>query len=64
MAEACDRKRCTGTLEAWAVEQRDDGTTWEWLVCTVDTRHTVERDSAPAAGEQQVSLFGNGDGDV
>lgn len=63
MPEARDRKRCAGQLEEWAVEQRADGTTWRWLVCTVDTRHTVERDTAPTAGEHQTSLFGIGDAD-
>lgn len=63
MADPCDRKRCSGQLEEWAVEQRPDGTTWRWLVCNRDTRHTVERDSAPTAGEQQVALFGEGDAD-
>lgn len=60
MPEPCDRKRCPGQFEEWAVEQRADGTTWRWLVCTVDTRHTVERDTAPQAGERQVSLFEGG----
>lgn len=58
MAEPCDRKRCPGTLNEMAIEQREDGTTWRWLVCTRDARHTVTRDTAPTAGEHQESLFG------
>lgn len=60
MSEPCDRKRCRGHLETWAEELRGDGTTWRYLVCDLDARHVVERDTGPTAGLAQDSLFSDG----
>ncbi len=58
MTDPCPRRRCPGQLTEWATEIRSDGTRLTWLVCDQDTRHTVERDTAPAAQLGQDSLPG------